>query len=124
MIWAVTNLAAILGVVMMPSLCVAGVLTHPCGGTESTGSEPDCGNEHGTESGHEPNCAADPCRNPVPKPEGKDNGLAASVQHLTTLGGLVPNYAAPAVALPRLSCQASSLPLNLPHPPSLLPLLL
>ena len=54
---------------LMPALCVGGVLMHPC---ECTHSE-DADHPEESGCGHESHCAADPCGDIVTKPDETQN---------------------------------------------------
>ena len=103
---------------VLPALCAAGVLAHPCirGGT--TDCEPDA-------AGHdEANCAEDPCGALVTRPERESPRLAALAKAPAALADS-RSRATACCTLNYPNGWAESPPCgHLPYPPSDLPLLL
>lgn len=119
--WAI--LLPVWTLVLLPALCTAGVVTHPCAPHES--NQPAHESHGDDESGcsHESNCSQDPCRGLAARNEGQDSLAQALAAELVFVAELwLPSYesercdsisAVPSLifALPDLPCPESVMPL-------------
>jgi len=60
----VTNVVVVWALAVMPPLCMAGVVTHPCACTEGACCPSECGCDGNSQCGHESHCGDDPCGRP------------------------------------------------------------
>ena len=75
----VTIAAALSSLLIVPALCVSGVITHACDCAEETRCPPDCDCDRESDCRHEGECPDDPCSIRVVRTERQgDNVMGAS----------------------------------------------
>jgi len=109
---------------VMPSLCLAGILQHPCESEASSHHDHSSPDDHDSGCGHEDDCSDDPCSRMTVRAERSQNDFLSLMSFELALTAYGSSDSKP--ILEKIG-HAASLPasrINLPCAPCALPLLI
>ena len=118
----VTIAAALSSLLIVPALCVSGVITHACDCAEETRCPPDCDCDRESDCRHEGECPDDPCSIRVVRTERQGGNVMGAPEPSTCVSKLDHETAQPGRTV-FAALTSSSGRNNQPYPSSDLPLL-
>ena len=119
-----TIVAALSSLLIVPALCMGGLITHACDRAEETCCPPECDCNGRARCGHESGCSDDPCSVRAIRPERQNDDADTVLQPAISTTIVLVAVTQPSVHTERAPAHEWPGGKNLPFPSSDLPLLI